>query len=105
MDPARSKYDMKYYVSMAKELEAAGSHILCIKDMGGLVKPDAARALVKTLKGEVGLPIHFHTHDTAGIACASILAAAEAGVDAADVAMDALSGNTSQATFGTIVEA
>jgi pyruvate carboxylase len=104
MDPARSKYDMKYYVSMAKELEAAGSHILCIKDMGGLVKPDAARALVKTLKGEVGLPIHFHTHDTAGIACASILAAAEVGLDAADVAMDALSGNTSQATFGTIVE-
>ncbi len=73
--------------------------------MGGLLKPAAARVLVKALKEETGLPIHFHTHDTAGIACATILAASEAGVDAVDCAMDSLSGNTSQATLGTIVEA
>ncbi len=104
-DPDRAKYDLKYYVAMGKELKAAGTHILGLKDMGGLVKPRAATALVKALKEEVGLPIHFHTHDTAGIACASILAAADAGVDAVDCAMDALSGNTSQATLGTLVEA
>ncbi len=104
-DPDRAKYDLKYYVAMGKELKAAGTHILGLKDMGGLVKPRAASVLVKALKEEVGLPIHFHTHDTAGIACASILAAAEAGVDAVDCAMDALSGNTSQATLGTLVAA
>ena len=104
-DPDRAKYDLKYYVAMAKELQAAGAHVLCIKDMGGLVKPAAASALVKALKEETGLPIHFHTHDTAGIALASILAAADAGVDAVDCAMDSLSGNTSQATLGTLVEA
>jgi pyruvate carboxylase len=73
--------------------------------MGGLLKPDAAKVLVKTLKEETGLPIHLHTHDTAGIACATLLAASEAGVDAVDCAMDSLSGNTSQATLGTMVEA
>ena len=104
-DKARSKYDLKYYVDMAKELKAAGTHILCIKDMGGLLKPDGARLLVRALKDETGLPIHLHTHDTAGIACATILAASEVGVDAVDCAMDSLSGNTSQATLGTIVEA
>ncbi|NNE81560.1 MAG: pyruvate carboxylase [Silicimonas sp.] len=104
-DPNRAKYDLKYYVNMAKELQAAGTHVLGLKDMGGLVKPDAARVLVKALKEETGLPIHFHTHDTAGIALASILAAADAGVDAVDCAMDALSGNTSQATLGTLVAA
>jgi pyruvate carboxylase len=104
-DPDRSKYDLKYYVDMAQELKGAGAHILGLKDMAGLLKPAAARVLIKTLKEEVGLPVHFHTHDTAGIASATILAAAEAGVDAADCAMDALSGNTSQATLGTIVEA
>ena len=104
-DPDRAKYSLKYYVEMGKELKAAGTHILGLKDMGGLVKPRAATTLVKALKEEVGLPIHFHTHDTAGIACASLLAAAEAGVDAVDCAMDALSGNTSQATFGTMIEA
>lgn len=105
LDPARAKYDLKYYVGMAKELEAAGAHVLGLKDMAGLLKPAAARVLIKALKEEVGIPIHFHTHDTAGIACATILAATEAGVDAADVAMDAFSGNTSQATFGTILAA
>ncbi|MEM7488425.1 MAG: pyruvate carboxylase subunit B, partial [Pseudomonadota bacterium] len=105
LDPDRSKYDLKYYVAMAKELEAAGAHVLGLKDMAGLLKPAAARTLIKALKDEIALPVHFHTHDTAGIACATILAAAEAGVDAADVAMDSFSGNTSQATFGTIVSA
>jgi pyruvate carboxylase len=104
LDPARSKYDLKYYVGMARELEAAGAHVLGLKDMAGLLKPAAARVLIKALKEEVGLPIHFHTHDTAGIACGTILAASEAGVDAVDCAMDALSGNTSQATLGTVVE-
>lgn len=105
LDPNRAKYDINYYVSMAKELEAAGAHILGLKDMAGLLKPASARILVKALKEEVGLPIHFHTHDTSGIAGATILAAADAGVDAVDAAMDAFSGGTSQPCFGSIVEA
>jgi pyruvate carboxylase len=105
LDPNRAKYDLKYYISMAKELEGAGAHILGLKDMAGLLKPAAARILIKALKEEVGLPIHFHTHDTAGIATATILAASEVGVDAVDCAMDAFSGNTSQATLGTVLEA
>ncbi|WP_415683496.1 pyruvate carboxylase [Breoghania sp.] len=104
-NPARSKYDLKYYVDMGRELRDAGVHILGLKDMAGLLKPAAAVSLIRALKEEVGLPIHLHTHDTAGIACATILAAAHAGVDAVDCAMDSLSGNTSQATLGTIVEA
>ncbi|MGB3243149.1 MAG: pyruvate carboxylase [Sulfitobacter sp.] len=104
-DPDRAKYDLKYYVKMGKDLKAAGAHVLGLKDMAGLLKPAQARVLVKALKSEVGLPIHFHTHDTAGIACATILAASEAGVDAVDCAMDALSGNTSQATLGSVVSA
>lgn len=105
LNPDRAKYDLKYYVGMARELEASGAHVLGLKDMAGLLKPAAARVLVRAIKEEVGLPIHFHTHDTAGIAGATILAAADAGVDAVDCAMDSLSGNTSQATLGTIVEA
>ncbi|MDK3018078.1 pyruvate carboxylase [Pseudodonghicola flavimaris] len=105
LDPDRSKYDLKYYIGMAKELEAAGAHVLGLKDMAGLMKPASAKALVRALKQEVGLPIHFHTHDTAGVAIASIMAAAEAGVDAVDCAMDSFSGNTSQATLGSVVEA
>ncbi|MCG7519206.1 pyruvate carboxylase [Ruegeria sp. Ofav3-42] len=105
LDPDRAKYDLKYYVGMAKELRDAGAHILGLKDMAGLLKPASARILIRALKEEVGLPIHFHTHDTAGIASATILAASEAGVDAVDCAMDSFSGNTSQATLGTVVEA
>jgi pyruvate carboxylase len=104
-DPARSKYDLAYYVRMARELEDAGAHILGIKDMAGLCKPEAARILVRALREEVGIPVHFHTHDTSGIAAASVLAAAEAGVDAADAAMDPMSGLTSQPNLGSIVEA
>ncbi|WP_420584524.1 pyruvate carboxylase [Ruegeria sp.] len=105
LDPDRAKYDLKYYVGMAKELRDAGAHVLGLKDMAGLLKPASARILIRALKEEVGLPIHFHTHDTAGIASATILAASEAGVDAVDCAMDSFSGNTSQATLGTVVEA
>ena len=105
LDPNRAKYDLKYYVGMAKEMEAAGAHILGLKDMAGLLKPAAARQLIKALKEEVGLPVHFHTHDTSGVAGATILAAADAGVDAVDAAMDAFSGGTSQPCLGSIVEA
>ncbi len=105
LDSARPKYDLKYYVGLARELEAAGAHILGVKDMAGLCKPEAARILIKTLKEEVGLPIHFHTHDTSGISAATVLAAVEAGADAVDAAMDALSGLTSQPCLGSIVEA
>jgi pyruvate carboxylase len=105
LDPDRAKYDLKYYVKTAQELKAAGAHVLGLKDMAGLLKPAAARILVRALKDEVGLPIHFHTHDTSGMGGATILAAAEAGVDAVDCAMDALSGNTSQPTMGSVVEA
>ena len=104
-DPSRTKYDLDYYLRMAKELEGAGAHILGIKDMAGLCKPDAARTLVTALRDAVGIPVHFHTHDTSGIAAASVLAAADAGVDAADVAMDPMSGLTSQPNLGGIVEA
>jgi len=105
LNPARAKYDLKYYVTMGKALKAAGAHVLGLKDMAGLLKPAAARILFKALGEEVGLPIHFHTHDTSGIAGATVLAAAEAGVAAVDAAMDAFSGGTSQPCLGSIVEA
>lgn len=105
LNPDRAKYDLKYYVDMGKQLRAAGAHVLGLKDMAGLLKPAAARQLVKALKEEVGLPIHFHTHDTSGVAGATILAAADAGVDAVDAAMDSFSGGTSQPCLGSIVEA
>ena len=105
LDPKRTKYDLKYYVELAKELEKMGAHILAIKDMAGLCKPYAAELLVKTLKQEIGIPIHFHTHDTGGMQAASILKAAEAGVDIADGAMAPMSGGTSQPNLNTLVEA
>ena len=104
-DPNRAKYSLQYYVDMAKELEASGAHLLCIKDMAGICRPAAAKKLVETLRQEVGLPIHFHTHDTSGGALASILAAAEAGVDIADAAMGPMSGLTSQPNLGTVAVA
>jgi pyruvate carboxylase len=103
-DPA-SRYDLAYYLGLAKELEAAGAHIIAIKDMAGLCKPDAAKRLISALKQEIGAPIHFHTHDTSGISAASAIAAAEAGCDAIDAAMDSWSGLTSQPNLGSIVEA
>ena len=105
LDPMRSKYDLRYYVDLAKELEAAGAHILGIKDMAGLLKPAAARTLIRELKQEVGLPIHFHTHDTSGAAAATVLAAVEEGIDVFDAAMDSMSGLTSQPCLGSIVAA
>jgi pyruvate carboxylase len=103
LDASRPKYDLKYYVSLAKELEKAGAHVLCVKDMGGLLKPSAAGMLIRALREEVGLPLHLHTHDTSGLSAATVLLAIEAGVDAVDVAMDALSGMTSQPCLGSIV--
>jgi pyruvate carboxylase len=105
LDPNRAKYDLKYYVGLAHELEAAGAHVLGLKDMAGLLKPAAAKKLIETLKSETALPIHFHTHDTSGASAASVIAAIDAGVDAVDAAMDALSGTTSQPTLGSLVAA
>ncbi|MCB1449510.1 MAG: pyruvate carboxylase [Nitratireductor sp.] len=102
---ARPKYDLAYYVKLLRELEAAGAHMIAIKDMAGLLKPAAATTLFSTLRQETDLPLHFHTHDTSGISAASVLAAAQAGVDIVDGAMDALSGNTSQPCLGSIVQA
>src|SRR6187431_3559441 len=104
-DPREKKYTLDYYLKLARELKAAGTHILGIKDMAGLCQPRAAYTLIKALKKELGLPVHFHTHDTSGIAAASVLAAITAGVDAVDGAVDALSGLTSQPNLGSIVEA
>ena len=105
LDPKRTKYDLEYYVGLAKELESLGANILAIKDMAGLCKPEAARTLVKALRDETDLPIHFHTHDTAGIQAAGILNAAEVGLDVADAAMAPLSGGTSQVNLNTLAEA
>ncbi|MBB3976988.1 pyruvate carboxylase [Rhizobium azooxidifex] len=105
LSSARPKYDLKYYTALAAELEKAGAHIIALKDMAGLLKPAAARVLFKALREATDLPIHFHTHDTSGIAAATVLAAVESGVDVVDAAMDALSGNTSQPCLGSIVEA
>jgi pyruvate carboxylase len=105
LDPKRPKYDLRYYVELARELEAAGAHILGIKDMAGLLKPAAARTLIRALKQEISLPIHLHTHDTSGAAAATVLAAVDEGVDAFDAAMDSMSGLTSQPCLGSIVAA
>lgn len=100
----RSKYDLKYYVNLAKELEKLGANILAIKDMAGLCKPYAAKMLVHALKQEIGIPIHFHTHDSAGGQVSTLLTAASEGVDIVDAAMAPLSGMTSQANLNTLVE-
>ena len=105
LDPRRDKYTLKYYVDMARELEKRGAHLLCIKDMSGLLKPYAARKLVETLKQEVGLPIHLHTHDTSGNQVAAYLMAAEAGVDIVDCAIDSMSSMTSQPSMNAVVTA
>ena len=105
LDDRRDKFSLKYYVKLARELEKMGAHFLAIKDMAGLCKPDAAFELVKTLRQEVGVPIHFHTHDTSGISSAAVLKAADAGVHVADAAVAAVSGGTSQPNLNSIVEA
>ena len=105
LDPRREKYSLAYYVRLAKELEKMGAHVLAIKDMAGLCKPYAAFKLVETLRNEVGLPIHFHTHDTSGINAASVLKASEAGVHAADAAIASMSGTTSQPNLNSLIAA
>jgi pyruvate carboxylase len=105
LDKSRPKYSLKYYVVLAKQLERLGAHFLAIKDMAGLCKPYAAFELVKRLKEEIALPIHFHTHDSSGINASSVLKAAEAGVDIADGAVAAMSGGTSQPNLNAIVAA
>jgi pyruvate carboxylase len=105
LDARRDKYSLDYYVKMARELERMGAHVLAIKDMAGLCKPYAAEKLVSTLRQEVGIPIHFHTHDTSGINAASVLKAAEAGVHVADGAIASMSGTTSQPNLNSIVAA
>jgi pyruvate carboxylase len=105
LDKGRPKYSLKYYVALARQLEKLGTHFLAIKDMAGLCKPYAAFELVKALRQEVGVPIHFHTHDTSGINSGSVLKAADAGVDVADAAVAAVSGGTSQPNLNSIVEA
>ncbi|MBY0589260.1 pyruvate carboxylase [bacterium] len=104
LNPKRTKYTLKYYVDLAKEMERLGAHILAIKDMSGLCKPHAARLLVHTLKQEIGIPVHFHTHDTAGVQTSAILMAAEEKLDIADGAVSSMSGLTSQPSLNSLVE-
>lgn len=105
LDESREKYNLAYYVKMAKELEKRGTHILGIKDMSGLLKPMAAQKLISTLKQEIGIPIHLHTHDTSGNGVATILMAAQAGVDIVDAAFNSMSGLTSQPALNSVVAA
>jgi pyruvate carboxylase len=104
-DPKRDKYSLKYYIAKAKELEKMGAHILAIKDMAGLCRPFAVKKLVAALREEIGLPIHFHTHDSSGINAASVLSAADAGVDIADLAIASMSGSTSQPNLNSVCAA
>ena len=105
LDPARTKYNLEYYTSMAKELEAAGAHILGIKDMAGLLKPQAAYELVSALKETVDIPIHLHTHDTSGNGIYMYAKAIEAGIDIVDVAVSSMSGLTSQPSASSLYHA
>ncbi len=104
-DSNEEKYVLKYYVELAKELEKMGAHILAIKDMAGLCHPAAAQKLVKTLRNEISIPVHFHTHDSSGIASASVLKASEAGVDVVDLAVSSMSGCTSQPNLNSVAHA
>lgn len=105
LDERRDKFSLKYYVKLARELEKMGAHFLALKDMAGLCRPAAARKLVQTLKEEIGLPVHFHTHDTSGTSAASVLRAAEAGADVVDLAIASMSGSTSQPNLNSVVAA
>ncbi len=104
LDTNQTKYNLKYYTQLAKDLENAGAHMIAIKDMAGLLKPYAATELVGALKDTVNIPIHLHTHDTSSLQTASYLKAIEAGVDVVDVALGGLSGLTSQPNFNAVVE-
>jgi len=105
LDPNRDKYTLKYYVDMAKELEKMGAHMLALKDMSGLCYPNAVYKLVKALRAEIAIPVHFHTHDSSGIAGASIVKASEAGVDVVDLSIASLSGLTAQPNLNSIIHA
>lgn len=103
-DPNRGKYDLEYYLNFVRDLHALGIHVLAIKDMAGLLKPQAATMLVSAIRQEFpDLPIHVHTHDTGGTGVASMLACARAGADAVDACSDAMSGTTSQPSMGALV--
>ncbi len=104
-DPTRTKYDLQYYLDLARRLEDEGAHILAIKDMAGLLKPLAAEKLVKGLKEHLSIPIHLHTHDTSSNQLTSYLKAVEAGVDVVDMALSSMSGLTSQPNFNSFVAA
>ncbi|MCA1980337.1 MAG: pyruvate carboxylase, partial [Calditerrivibrio sp.] len=105
LDPKRVKYSLKYYINLAKELSEVGTDIIGIKDMAGLLKPYAAKVLVKAIKEETGLPLHFHTHDTSGNGEAAVLMAIEAGADIVDAAISSMSGLTSQPNLNSILYA
>ncbi len=105
LNPDRQKFNLQYYVDLAKQLEAAGAHMLCIKDMAGLLKPYAAEVLITELKKHISIPIHLHTHDTSSIQSTTYLKAIEAGVDIVDVALASMSGLTSQPNFNSLVAA
>uniref|UniRef100_A0AAQ4P8T7 Pyruvate carboxylase n=1 Tax=Gasterosteus aculeatus aculeatus TaxID=481459 RepID=A0AAQ4P8T7_GASAC len=103
-DPMRQKYSLDYYMNLADQLVKAGTHILCIKDMAGLLKPQASKLLIGSLRDRFpDVPIHVHTHDTAGAGVAAMLACAEAGADVVDVAVDSMAGMTSQPSMGAMV--
>ncbi|MGO4886579.1 pyruvate carboxylase [Anaerobacillus sp. MEB173] len=105
LDPSNKKYNLSYYVNLAKELEATGAHILAIKDMAGLLLPQAAYELVSALKQEISIPIHLHTHDMSGSGSSVLLKAAEAGVDIVDGALGSMSGQSSQPSLDALVAA
>ncbi len=105
LNPNNKKYPLEYYINKAKELEKTGIHILGIKDMAGLLKPYAAKKLISELKKELHIPIHLHTHDTSGNSVATILMAAESGVDIADLTLESMSGLTSQPSLNAVVAA
>lgn len=104
LDPRKTKYNINYYIKLAKDIENAGAHILGVKDMAGLLKPQAAYELISALKSEIKIPIHLHTHDTSSIQAAMYLKAIEAGVDVIDAALGGLSGLTSQPNFNSLLE-
>ena len=103
LDPDRPKYSLKYYIDLASQLKDMGAHVLGIKDMAGLCRPYAAFELVKALREELGLPVHFHTHDSSGLNAATLIKASEAGADVVDAAVAAVSGSTSQPNLNTLV--
>ena len=103
LDPGRPKYSLHYYANLARRLKAMGAHILCIKDMAGLCRPYAADQLVRVLREELGMPIHFHTHDASGVQAVTLIKGGEAGIDIIDAAVAAVSGSTSQPNLNTIV--